>query len=698
MRRRSSTCLEGDVAGALFRVPALPPRYVVRDELDGLVGAVVGTAAGGAVGLTGEPAGVGLHGIGGIGKSVLAAALATDDRVRLRFPDGVYWVTVGERPDVLAVQLDLLSRLGVRPEARTRPDATQALRAALADNQVLLVVDDVWSADDAQDFRVTGPRGRFSTPRATRPWSPRPGPRRVGSESSPPPPARALAGEVLGVPAATLPGGRPGVRGVGHVPLAVALLAAAVRGRQEWGQATADPRHGHRGPSGRSWEEIAADLARDADVYGTHPYATTFRALHIAVAALPDDLRAALLGLAVFPPDSAVPVAAIARYWAHTRGRSAEETVADLDRLIAAEVLQRGADTDTIGFHDLAHEYLLLHADALPTLHEQLLDAYRGLLDGPDQWWTLPPDEPYVWEHLAAHLAGAGDRDTLVATVTDPAYQAKRIARGRPARGRGGPRRGRPHRARRSGGRVVAGVARPAAHLLGGALRNVRGRPGSPRRCSPGWRPTRRDPPRCSPARLAPLLPRPYLAVHAGSTPSRAALIRVLAGHTIWRHAVAWSPDGTRLATASFDDGTVRIWDRHHRRDLTPAHRVHRLGARDWPGPPTAPAWPPPARTAPLTSGTPPPANPHPDSPDTPAGCRRWPGHPTAPALPPPATTAPPSIWDADHRRDPHPLTGHTGAVHAVAWSPDGTRLATAGVDGTAHIWDPTTGQYPHRA
>ena len=55
-------------------LPALPPGYVVRDELDGLVDAVVGTAAGGIVGLTGAPAGVGLHGIGGIGKSVLAAA------------------------------------------------------------------------------------------------------------------------------------------------------------------------------------------------------------------------------------------------------------------------------------------------------------------------------------------------------------------------------------------------------------------------------------------------------------------------------------------------------------------------------------------------------------------------------------------------------------------------------------------------
>ncbi len=251
--------------------------------------------------------------------------------------------------------------------------------------------------------------------------------------------ARALAGEVLGVPAATLPPAADrAFAAVGHVPLAVALLAAAVRGRQEWDARRHRERDRGRGcrPARPSWEEIAADLARDADVYGTHPYATTFRALNIAVAALPADLRAALLGLAVFPPDTAIPVAAVARYWAHTRGRNAEETAADLDRLVAAEVLQRsGRETGTIGFHDLAHEYLLLNADALPALHAQLLDAYRGLLDEPDQWWTLPLDEPYVWEHLAGHLAGAGDRDTLVATVTDPAYQAKRIARDGPHAG-----------------------------------------------------------------------------------------------------------------------------------------------------------------------------------------------------------------------------------------------------------------------
>ena len=333
--------------------------------------------------------------------------------------------------------------------------------------------------------------------------------------------------------------------------------------------------------SGRSWEEIAADLARDADVYGTHPYATTFRALHIAVAALPDDLRAALLGLAVFPPDSAVPVAAIARYWAHTRGRSADETVADLDRLIAAEVLQRGADTDTIGFHDLAHEYLLLHADALPTLHEQLLDAYRGLLDESDQWWTLPLDEPYIWEHLTAHLAGAGDRDTLVATVTDPAYQAQRIARDGPHAGEADlavAARVVPDDPVVAWWRAWLAPARSPAH--GGHRQRTRRGPG--RRDDARLAGGRPVPPRRGAAgRLAPLLPRPYLAVHGGLTAESAALVRVLTGTPV-RRATRWPgpPTAPALATAGGDDQRSGSGTPPPAHTITTPHRPHRLGAR----------------------------------------------------------------------------------------------------------------------
>ena len=38
-------------------------------------------------------------------------------------------------------------------------------------------------------------------------------------------------------------------------------------------------------------------------------------------------------------------------------------------------------------------------------------------------------------------------------------------------------------------------------------------------------------------------------------------------------------------------------------------------------------------------------------------------------------------------------FSGHLGAVMGVGFSPDGQRIATASADGTARIWDTTTGK-----
>jgi hypothetical protein len=158
----------GTVTGRLDGVPPLPPGYLAREELAGLV-AALSEAGSGAVGLTGDTQELGLHGQGGIGKTVLACALARDDQVRARFPDGVWWVTVGEQADIVAAQLDLLSRLGApATTARSAAEGTRLLRVALGKQRALLVVDDVWSAAAAAAFRVAGPAGGSSTPAETR--------------------------------------------------------------------------------------------------------------------------------------------------------------------------------------------------------------------------------------------------------------------------------------------------------------------------------------------------------------------------------------------------------------------------------------------------------------------------------------------------------------------------------------------------
>ena len=158
----------------------------------------------------------------------------------------MYWVTVGERPDVLAGSCELLERLGAGGAApRTVDEAAERLRERLADRRMLLVVDDVWSDAAARAFRVDRTQGRvlYTTAR----------PAVLDAPSGPDPPrwtccrrprARGWppAGS-LGHARASAAGARPTgcSRHVGRVALAVALLAAAVRGGRSWDQVGGRP-------------------------------------------------------------------------------------------------------------------------------------------------------------------------------------------------------------------------------------------------------------------------------------------------------------------------------------------------------------------------------------------------------------------------------------------------------------------------
>ncbi len=96
-----------------------------------------------------------IQGLGGIGKTILAQALAQDRQVQERFCDGILWATLGQQPDVLSLLQGWIVALKDYDFKPTTVNAASShLNSLLHDKAVLLVVDDGWNVEDIEPFRV----------------------------------------------------------------------------------------------------------------------------------------------------------------------------------------------------------------------------------------------------------------------------------------------------------------------------------------------------------------------------------------------------------------------------------------------------------------------------------------------------------------------------------------------------------------
>ncbi|MCB0206708.1 MAG: WD40 repeat domain-containing protein, partial [Anaerolineae bacterium] len=113
-----------------------------------------------------------------------------------------------------------------------------------------------------------------------------------------------------------------------------------------------------------------------------------------------------------------------------------------------------------------------------------------------------------------------------------------------------------------------------------------------------------------------------------------------------------WSPDGSKFATGSVD-GVIQIWDARTGQELLSflAHDKEIFWTR----------WSPDGRQIVSNAGN----------------------------------SGEAKLWDAETGQLVRNLTpeGSEVTVHDVAWSPDGKRLATVGLDGIVSFWDLTTGE-----
>ena len=116
-------------------------------------------------------------------------------------------------------------------------------------------------------------------------------------------------------------------------------------------------------------------------------------------------------------------------------------------------------------------------------------------------------------------------------------------------------------------------------------------------------------------------------------------------------HALAWSPDGTHLASAD-ENKEVKIWD------TASGAYVLTYSGHSNAGTIYTVAWSPDGKR--IASG---------------------------------GDDNTVQVWDATTGTRNLIYSRHTGSVYAVAWSPDGTRIASGSYDGTVQVWDVTTGR-----
>jgi len=99
-----------------------------------------------------------VYGLPGVGKTALAAHLAKEDDLKLAFPNGFLWASLGKTPNLLEILTKWEYGLGfTRQELSCQPkEVTSNLAKLLKDKKMLLVIDDVWNPEDVAYFRFGG--------------------------------------------------------------------------------------------------------------------------------------------------------------------------------------------------------------------------------------------------------------------------------------------------------------------------------------------------------------------------------------------------------------------------------------------------------------------------------------------------------------------------------------------------------------
>jgi hypothetical protein len=514
-------------------------------------------------------------GMGGSGKSVLAAQIARavrdsgDAELAAVYPAGVVWVTVGRERAVAAVQLELARAFGdKRPDLGGDWQSGRALLRQLADGQRgLLVLDDVWTKDRYEPFRLDVPGVQVLITTRNQTLAGELGGAQVPVGEL----GRDQARELLASQAGLSPQLLPAEAGellslVGNLALGVAMVGAIAR---------------ERGPL--AWPALLRRLRERQLGKIAHKFASNYEhaTLQGAIEVAVDDLDPAdqqrWAELAVFAGQGSVPESAIGALW-QPFDQDDLDTADRVSRFLARSLLQ-AAGQGRYRLHDLQYDVacLRLSPDAvgiqqsLAVIHARLADAYAGRVAGatgasPQAGWaelaavlarksvTDPAwrvaDDGYLLDHIVGHLCRGGRPQDAAVLLTGYDWIAIGLTR-------------------RSVAQLVGDYGLPAVQglqLVRDALNRSARILASDPDCLPDQLLGRLG--GVQDAGLAPLLARlraeqahrPLQIIRSGLQQPSGSMAQILAGHQdpIW--AVAVTGDGSLAVTGS-EDGTAVVWD-----------------------------------------------------------------------------------------------------------------------------------------
>jgi WD40 repeat protein len=396
-----TTCLAN-----LINVPKMPANFLPRDEFMNPIKESLLSKDTYRVGITSLQR-IGIWGMGGIGKSVIAAAISRDEDIRKKFINGIIWLTIGQKPNLIFRQQQLAKSFGMvhYPIADVQSGRVY-LNEFLKDKNYLIILDDVWEQKDAEAFDIDSEHSKILITT-----------RKIDIIRSFDAVEHTLGllndNEALTLLATrsnhsleTLPKQAKEVaKECGNLPLALAMVGSMAKDKTD-----------------EIWENIlhklkTADLEKIHRYFKGYEHDTLFKAIDVSVEDLEPEFRKRYLELAVFPEDTPISKIVLQTFW-EPEGID-KYFVEDAISLFNDRSLAQLDEKGHLKLHDLQLDYTRARIGDLIELYNKLITSYYlKCVDG----WPSGPNDGFFFEHLPTILSNAGRKQELQSLLLNPKW------------------------------------------------------------------------------------------------------------------------------------------------------------------------------------------------------------------------------------------------------------------------------------